>query len=78
MARIGEYRLKAYELLYSYPICGYSESAAKRSVQNILIMGNGWMGNEIFKASFWTGQSVNSELNITVASQNALGFFTKA
>lgn len=74
MARIGEYRLKAYELLYSYPICGYSESAAKRSVQNILIMGNGWMGNEIFKASFWTGQSVNSELNITVASQNALEY----
>ncbi|MEG1502307.1 MAG: hypothetical protein RR370_02850 [Synergistaceae bacterium] len=74
MAKIGEYRLKAYELLYSRPICEYSETIEKKKRLNILIIGNGWMGNEIFKASFWAGQFVNSELNITVASQNALEY----
>lgn len=71
MARIGEYRLKAYELLYSRPLCKYTEKAEKKSSMNVLIVGNGWMGNEIFKAVFWAGQSVDTELNITVASQNA-------
>lgn len=39
--------------------------------ENVLILGNGWAGNEAFKATFWTGQSLNTELNITVASKNA-------
>lgn len=71
MAKIGEYRLKAYELLYSRPLCDYEERTLKKNSINVLIMGNGWMGNEVFKAAFWAGQSVNTELNITVASQNA-------
>lgn len=71
MARIGEYRLKAYELLYSTPLCEYAENVSGKNIYNVLIIGNGWMGNEMFKAIFWEGQSVNSELNITVASQNA-------
>lgn len=30
MAKIGEYRLKVYELLYSKPICAYAECKEKR------------------------------------------------
>lgn len=71
MAGIGEYRLRAYELLYSTPLSEYAEEASGKKIFNVLVIGNGWMGNEIFKAVFWAGQSVNSELNITVASQNA-------
>lgn len=71
MARIGEYRLKAYELLYSKPLCEYTEKIDNKNSMNVLIIGNGWMGNEMFKAAFWAGQSVDTELNITVASQNA-------
>lgn len=71
MARIGEYRLKAYELLYASPVCEYTEKMSKKSSMNVLIVGNGWMGNEMFKAVFSAGQSVDTELNITVASQNA-------
>ncbi|MDO5407808.1 MAG: hypothetical protein Q4F28_10855 [Eubacteriales bacterium] len=71
MSKIGEYRRKAYELLYSSPLCEYAERSSKKNAMNVLILGNGWMGNEIFKAAFWAGQSVNTELNITVASQNA-------
>lgn len=40
----------------------------------MLILGNGWIGTEAFKASFWAGQFLDSELNITVASQNASAF----
>ena len=71
MAKIGEYRLKAYELLYAYPLSDFVETGAKKRSINLLILGNGWMGNELFKAAFWAGQSVDTELNITVASQNA-------
>lgn len=70
MAKIGDYRLKIYELFYEKPICNYKETEE----QNILILGNGWAGNEAFKASFWAGQSLNSQLNITIASQNALEY----
>lgn len=71
MTKIGEYRLKAYELLYANPLAGYIETKMKKKSINVLILGNGWMGNEIFKAAFWAGQSIDTELNITVASQNA-------
>lgn len=74
MAKIGEYRLKIYELLYNKPICEYAETNGEKKEQNVLIIGNGWAGNEAFKASFWAGQSLNSELNITVASKNALAY----
>ena len=53
MARIGEYRLKAYELLYSTPLCEYAENVTGKNIYNVLIIGNGWMGNELFKAIFW-------------------------
>lgn len=71
MARIGEYRLKAYELLYDRPLCEYAEKTENQAIQNVLIVGNGWMGNEMLKAVFWAGQSDGAELNITVASNNA-------
>lgn len=71
MVKIGKYRLKAYELLYSTPLSDYVEQTSKNKSYNVLIVGNGWMGNEIFKAVFWDGQSVDGNLNITVASQNA-------
>lgn len=71
MAKIGEYRLRIYELLYEKPICEYTEISGNNKSENVLILGNGWAGNEAFKATFWAGQSLNTELNITVASQNA-------
>lgn len=71
MAKIGEYRLRIYELLFRKPICNYAESDGKNNEMNVLIIGNGWAGNEAFKASFWAGQYLNSELKITVASKNA-------
>ena len=76
MSKIGEYRLGVYELLYQHPICNYAEVPSKniKVQQNVLILGNGWVGNEAFKACLWAGQAINSTLNITVASQNALDY----
>ena len=74
MSKIGEYRLKIYELLFRKPICDYAETVGKRKEMNVLILGNGWAGNEAFKASFWAGQYPNSDLTITVASQNAIDY----
>lgn len=74
MSKIGEYRLKIYELLFDKPICNYAETVEKRKELNVLILGSGWAGNEAFKASFWAGQYINSDLKITVASKNALEY----
>lgn len=71
MAKIGEYRLRIYDLLYEKPICEYAETKGNKRQSNILILGTGWIGNEAFKAAFWAGQALDTELNITVASQNA-------
>ncbi len=67
--KIGEYRLKLYELLYQHPLCRYR--TADRREMNVLILGNGWIGNEAFKAVFWAGQYPDSALNLTVASRDA-------
>lgn len=77
MARIGEYRLKIYELLRDKPICRYAEISDGIKEMNVLILGNGWAGNEAFKAVFWAGQYINSKLNITVASKNAVEYKEK-
>ena len=72
--KIGEYRLKIYELFYHRPICEYAETDGRKKTENVLILGSGWIGVEAFKAVFWAGQCLDSELNITVASQNASAF----
>ena len=74
MDKIGEYRLKIYELFYHRPICEYAETDGRKKTENVLILGSGWIGVEAFKAVFWAGQCLDSELNITVASQNASAF----
>lgn len=74
MAKIGEYRLRIYDLLYEKPICEYAETRKNRKQSNVLILGTGWTGNEAFKAAFWAGQALDTELNITVASQNATAY----
>lgn len=74
MAKIGEYRLRIYDLLYEKPICEYAEIRKNRKQSNVLILGTGWTGNEAFKAAFWSGQALDTELNITVASQNATAY----
>lgn len=74
MAKIGEYRLRIYDLLYEKPICHYAENIEGRKQSNVLILGTGWIGNEAFKAAFWAGQALNTELNITVASHNAAAY----
>lgn len=74
MAKIGEYRLRIYDLLYEKPICEYAEIRKNRKQSNVLILGTGWTGNEAFKAAFWAGQALDTELNITVASQNATAY----
>lgn len=74
MAKIGEYRLRIYDLLYEKPICEYVETRNKKKQSNVLILGTGWIGNEAFKAAFWAGQALDTELNITVASQNATAY----
>lgn len=77
MSRIGEYRLKIYELLFSKPLCNYAELEGKQSEFNVLVIGNGWAGNEAFKAAFWAGQSIGTRLSITVASKNAVEYQQK-
>lgn len=74
MAKIGVYRLRIYDLLYEKPICNYAEGTGKKKQSNVLILGTGWTGNEAFKAAFWAGQALDTELNITVASQNATAY----
>ena len=59
MARIGEYRLKVYNLLYEKPICKYTVTEKQKKQSNVLILGTGWIGNEVFKASFWAGQNID-------------------
>lgn len=77
MARIGEYRLSIYHLLYNTPLFGFSERKNKKREYNVLILGNGWAGNEAFKAVFSIGQGIGTELNVTVASNNALEYEKK-
>lgn len=74
MARIGVYRLRIYDLLYEKPICNYAENVGKKKQSNVLILGTGWIGNEAFKAAFWAGQALDTDLHITVASQNAAAY----
>jgi len=74
MAKIGEYRLRIYDLLYEKTICEYAEVKGNKKQSNVLILGAGWTGNEAFKAAFWAGQALDTELNITVASQNATAY----
>ena len=71
MSKIGEYRLRIYDLLYEKPICEYAETAGSRKISNVLIVGIGWIGNEAFKSAFWAGQALDTTLNITVAAKNA-------
>ncbi|HIY02992.1 MAG TPA: hypothetical protein IAA26_14300 [Candidatus Blautia faecipullorum] len=74
MAKIGEYRLRIYDLLYEKPICEYAEIRGNKKQSNVLILGTGWIGNEAFKAAFWASQALDTELSITVASQNAAAY----
>lgn len=71
MTKIDEYRLRIYNLLYEKKICEYAEVKGNKKQSNVLVLGIGWTGNEAFKAAFWAGQALDTELNITVASQNA-------
>lgn len=67
MSTIGKNRLAIYDLFYRYPPCDY----ICNKKLNVLIIGNGWVGNEAFKAIFWDGQYPDVELNITISSNNA-------
>jgi len=78
MAKIGEYRLRIYDLLYEKPICEYAETKGNKKQSNVLILGTGWIGNEAFKAAFWAGQALDTELYITVASRNATAYKNQA
>lgn len=55
-------------------ICKYTVTVEQKKQSNVLILGTGWIGNEVFKASFWAGQDIDTELNITVAAQNASAY----
>ena len=67
MSTIGKNRLAIYDLFYNHPLCDYIGN----DTLNVLIIGNGWVGNEAFKAAFWDGQYPSVKLNITIASSNA-------
>lgn len=66
--------MRIYDLLYEKPICEYAETRKNRKQSNVLILGTGWIGNEAFKAAFWAGQALDTELSITVASQDATAY----
>ena len=66
--------MRIYDLLYEKPICDYAEETGEMKQSNVLILGTGWTGNEAFKAAFWAGQALDTELNITVASKNAVAY----
>ena len=72
MNTIGTNRLRIYDLFYNKPLCDYIHDEKL----NVLIIGNGWVGNEAFKAAFWCGLYPNTKLNITIASQNAKEYET--
>lgn len=67
MSTSGKNRLAIYNLFYNHPLCDYTNN----NELNILIIGNGWVGNEAFKAAFWDGQYPGVTLNFTIASNNA-------
>ena len=71
MSMIGENRLRMYELLYSHPL--YEIINEKKEI-NVLILGNGWVGIEAFKAAFWCGQYPNTRLNITIGVEDPDGY----
>lgn len=72
MPSLGENRLKIYNLLYNKPLFDYMQNDNDGNQEiNVLILGNGWVGNEAFKAVFWCGQYPDTKLNITIASENA-------
>ena len=72
MPSLGENRLKIYNLLYNKPLFDYMQKDNDGNQEiNVLILGNGWVGNEAFKAVFWCGQYPDTKLNITIASENA-------
>ena len=50
------------------------QKAPEKETEQCLDLGTGWTGNEAFKAAFWAGQALDTELNITVASQNATAY----
>lgn len=70
MSTIGKNRLAIYDLFYKYPPCDYIYN----NKLNVLIVGNGWVGNEAFKAIFWDGQYPGVDLNITIASDSAMQY----
>lgn len=72
MSTIGTNRLAIYNLLYNHPLCDYIKINSENDKElNVLIIGNGWVGNEAIKAVFWDGQYPDTKLNITIASANA-------
>lgn len=73
--KIGENRLQIYNILNEYPLFDYFEKDKKEL--NVLIIGNGWFGTEVFKAVFWCGQYPDVKMHITVASADANDFFER-
>ena len=73
--KIGENRLQIYTVLNDYPLFDCFEKDKKEL--NVLIVGNGWFGTEVFKAVFWCGQYPDVNLHITVASADANDFFER-
>lgn len=67
----------SYNLLFQKPLYDYAMVDEGEKQINVLILGNGAVGEQVFKAVFWCGQMLNTNLQITVASKNAKDFETK-
>ena len=74
---IGQARIKTYETLSRYPLYDYFCDTGKGKECNVLLIGNGWVGTEFFKAIFWCGVYPGVKLNITIASSNAARYQKK-
>lgn len=69
MSIIGQARLAMYDLFFNRPICDYSTENGTR----VLILGDGVVRDEAFKAAFSLGQST-MPLHITVAAEDGAEF----
>lgn len=71
-------RFRIYELLFSKPLFDYAKRDGGILTNDVLILGSGEVGTEAFKAAYWCGRyALNNQMNITVASRDAMALQEK-
>lgn len=67
------YRNLVWNLLYKLPLyqplIGRTYGAGEERELNVVILGTGYIGTEMFLSTYWCGQMLDCRLNITVVSK---------